>query len=353
MTRGASRREVVAGLAASVACAACGDRGPRRSSAAPPAPKSPRLTAIDLIEAPNNLGLRPLRPGVEPGAWRAPAALDRAGLAGLLRAARHVRLARRPYQVDAQPGTRIRNGLSLRDFSLGLAAEVASSLARGALPVVVGGDCSDLLGCMLGLRRAGGRGLVHLDGHADFFHPGNYDSASRLGSAAGMDLALATGRGEPTLARWPGVDGALVADADVVQIGERGAGDPGYPYPDIRETAIERVPIERIRAGGIAAAAAAALARLGARGIERAWVHIDLDVLDAWVMPAVDSPGSPGLTFAELAELLAALLRSGRVAGLDVAIYDPDMDPGERLARPIAAAIAAGLAPILGGEPAR
>jgi arginase len=46
----------------------------------------------------------------------------------------------------------------------------------------------------------------------------------------------------------------------------------------------------------------------------------------------VDSPGSPGLDFAQLAELLSRVLSSGRVVGLDVTIYDPELDPdGEYL----------------------
>jgi len=44
-----------------------------------------------------------------------------------------------------------------------------------------------------------------------------------------MDLALATGRGEALLTRWPGIDGPLVIDEDAVQIGERDADDPGMP----------------------------------------------------------------------------------------------------------------------------
>jgi arginase len=65
-------------------------------------------------------------------------------------------------------------------------------------------------------------------------------------------------------------------------------------------------------------------------GLDRVWLYADLDVLDQVVMPAVDSPGSPGLDFAQLAELLSRLL--GRVIGLDVTIYDPELDPaGEYL----------------------
>jgi arginase len=314
---------------------------PARAAGATPAPA--RRRAIDLIDAPSNLGLRPLRPGVEPGAWRAPEALERAGLSARLRPERRVSLPRPTYRVSAQPGTRIRNGVSLREFNLALSAEVARSLERGALPVVVGGDCSVLLGALHGLRRAGGRGLVHVDGHADFFHPGNYDAATRLGSAAGMDLALATGRGEPILTEWPGLSGPLAADADVVQLGERDSAHPQYAYPDFKQTAIERIAVEVVKAG-MAAAIDRVLARLAERGIERAWLHIDLDVLDQSVMPAVDSTGSPGLTYAELSQLVGALVDSGRIAGLGIAIYDPDLDPDGRYAAGIVDSIASALA---------
>jgi arginase len=306
-------------------------------------PLSPRLArarprASSLIEAPCNLGLRPLAVGVEPGTWRGPAALDAAGLSARLRPAHHVRLARPAYIPGAVAGTRIRNGHALRDFGLALAAEVERAFERGTLPVVVGGDCSILLGCLVGLRRTGGRGLVHIDGHSDFSHPGNYDATAALGAVAGMNLALATGRGEPLLTEWPGVTAPLVADADAIQIGER---NDVATYPGLADTAIERIPVRTVKSTGIAATGERARRRMAARSLDRAWLHIDLDVLDQAVMPAVDSPGGPGLNYDELAGLVRALLRTGRIAGLDVAIFDPDLDPGGRHAARIAACIAA------------
>jgi arginase len=293
---------------------------------------------LDLIDAPNNLGLRPPAAGVEPGTWRAPVVLDAAGLSARLSPARRARLPRPRYSAAAQAGTRIRNGHALRDFSLALAAEVERSLRRGAMPIVIGGDCSNLLGCMIALRRSGGRGLVHIDGHSDFTHPGNDDAASRLGAAAGMDLALATGRGEPLLTAWPGVTGPLVEDADAIQVGER---EDIAGYPGLADTAIERISVQQLRGSNVAAVAARVLARMQRRALGRAWLHIDLDVLDQAVMPAVDSPGSPGLTYDELASLVRRLIGSGRVAGLDIAIYDPDLDPGRTHAPNIVACIAA------------
>jgi arginase len=143
--------------------------------------------AIELITAPSSLGLRPEPPGHEPGAWRAPDVLLAAGLAGRLQAARVVELNHPRYAFQAQPGTRIRNGHTLRAYSLALADAVTTALDAGRFPVVVGGDCSVLLGCLLAARHGGRCGLLHVDGHRDFLHPNNYDTTARLGSAAGMD----------------------------------------------------------------------------------------------------------------------------------------------------------------------
>lgn len=300
---------------------------------------------ISVISSPISLGLRPGDRGQEPGTWRAPEVLLAAGLAEKVGARQRIALARPRYDFDEQTGTRIRNGNSLRTFMLELANKVEAELVARRFPLVLGGDCSVMLGCLFGARRAGGRGLVHVDGHSDFFHPGNYDTKSRLGSAAGMDLALATGRGEALLTQWPEVEGPLVADEDAVQAGERDALQPDYKnyYADVQNTAITRLLIQQIQREGIPRTTERIVARLAERGIDRAWVHVDLDVLDEKVMNAVDSPGTPGFDFTQLAELLRALIGSGRVIGLNAGIYDPDLDRAHRFAKPIADCLARAL----------
>ena len=169
------------------------------------------------------------------------------GLGRRLNAARIVELPRPRYDFGAQPGTRIRNGTAIREHALRLADAVAAALAASRFVVVAGGDCSILLGCLAGARRGGRCGLVHVDGHRDFFHPGNYDAGSRLGSAAGMDLALATGRGELLLTHWPVAGSPLVTDDDVIQIGDREPAEtgPGPPDPPMARLTIHDV----LRAG--------------------------------------------------------------------------------------------------------
>jgi arginase len=294
--------------------------------------------ARHLVLAPSNLGLRPEENGAEPGTWRAPQVLMAAGLKRRVAAEEVVQLPRPLYDTRAQAGTRIRNGQTLRRFSLDIAGAVCDVMERGAFPLVVGGDCSVLLGSLYGARLAGALGLIHIDGHSDFFHPGNYDTRSRLGSAAGMDLALASGRGEPLLTQWPDIDGSLVRDEDAIQLGEREALSEDFrvSYGDIERTAMTRYIIQDVLKAGIEHTAQSVIERLKERGLARVWLHVDLDVLDQSVMPAVDSPGSPGLTFIQLRSLLARLYRSERVAGATITIYDPARDPENHFAAPIA-----------------
>jgi arginase len=302
-------------------------------------------SGLSVVLAPSNLGLRPPESGGQPGTWRAPQVLIDAGLAHALDAEEIVPLERPTYQFEAQAGTRIRNGLSIRAFSLQLSEKVRDILKRDRFPVVVGGDCSILLGSLHGMRRAGGRGLVHIDGHSDFFHPGNYDTAKRLGSAAGMDLALASGRGELLLTDWPEIGKPLASDADIIQLGERDAENPSFKdyYGDIVQTEITQFTIQRVLADGVDATARRVIAKLEARGLDKVWLHVDLDVLDQSVMPAVDSPGSPGLDYLQLTELVGALCASGRIVGTNFTIYDPERDPEARYVTSLVRCIADGV----------
>ncbi len=68
---------------------------------------------------------------------------------------------------------------------------------------------------------------------------------------------------------------------------------------------------------------------------------MDLDVLDQSVMPAVDSPGTPGLTFRQLSTLLGQLYRSELIVGATITIYDPARDPDSRYAVPIVTTLGA------------
>jgi arginase len=306
----------------------------------------PRVPAdIEFIAAPSNLGLRPPAPDHEPGVWRAPAALLEGGLQRRVRGS-VTELHRPRYEFHKQPATGIRNGVTIREHALTLADAVERALRAERFPVVLGGDCSILLGCLLGTRRREPCGLVHLDGHSDFYHPGNYPAASRLGSAAGMDLALATGRGELLLTHWPSVGMPLVADEDVVQIGGREAEGPDASG-DALDAPIERTTAQELMRVGIGGALTRALEHFDQRRRDRVWLHVDLDVLDERFFSAVDSPGSPGLSFEQLGEIMAGFVASGRITGFDLTIYDPELDPSGAFVSAIVESVATALEPLI------
>ena len=66
---------------------------------------------------------------------------------------------------------------------------------------------------------------------------------------------------------------------------------------------------------------------------QRFWIHVDVDVLDKAVMPAVDSPGTPGIAPDDLVTVLSGLVADLRCVGMTVTVFDPDLDPDGRYAR--------------------
>ncbi len=288
---------------------------------------------VVVVDAPSNLGLRPPEEGREPGVRGLASALRGRGLVSRLGAEDGGGLTPPPYSPEVEPATGTRNGEAIRRFSIELAGRVGALLESGRFPLVLGGDCSILLGSMLALRRVGRFGLVFVDGHLDFRHPGN--SPGGLGAAAGEDLALVTGRGSGRLTDLDGL-GPLVRDEDVVALGER----EDYPeWRDIHGTEITVWNLTRLRELGFARSAARAVERLRANGVEGFWVHLDADVLDDGLMPAVDSRQPGGMSYEELVELLRPLLRSGLAVGMELTIFDPGLDPTGEISEAFTAAV--------------
>ncbi|MBT2394921.1 arginase family protein [Streptomyces sp. ISL-100] len=288
-----------------------------------------------IIEAPSVLGLRPS------GVQDLPTALLDAGLLTHLGAVRAGRVEAPAYDPRRDAGTGVLNPVGIAQYSVRLADTVGSVLGRGRFPVVLGGDCSILLGNLLALRRSGRYGLLFLDGHTDFYQP----SAEPTGEAASMELALATGRGPALLADLEG-RGPLVRDEDVVAFGFRDAAESGEAGMQPLPPRLHAIDFDGVRAVGAAAAARRAVDRLaGARtggasaggasaDDERAgyWVHLDVDILDDAIMPAVDYRLPGGLTWLELEIVLRTALADERARGLDVTIFNPRLDPGGTIA---------------------
>ena len=288
---------------------------------------------LSLLSAPTNLGLRPPVATSTPGCAKAPEVLRAAGLYARLGAEDAGLVVCPRYVDDASPG-RLRNQDAILDFSSRLAARIGGLLEFGRTPLVLGGDCSLLLGVGLALRRAGNYGLVHIDGHTDFRHPGNSPACASL---AGEDLAAAVGL------HWPAVSllgGSRHFDPqDVAHVGCR---DDDEALDEVRARLGLVVTAAQVRAAGVGDAAAEILGVVGRPNLDGYWIHVDIDVLDDSVMPAVDSPAPGGLMPDDLVALLRALAPGA--VGAHVGIYDPDVDDDGSAAHVVVDCIVAGLA---------
>jgi arginase len=285
-----------------------------------------------IIEAPSNLGLR--AEGVE----RLPERLLSHGLADRLHARRAARLQppRRTGERDAE--TLVLNAQAIADWSPGLSDAVEAVLAAGEFPLILGGDCSILLGPMLAFRRRGRYGLLFIDGHADFFQP----QADPYGEAASMDLALATGHGPALLTDLEGRR-PLVRASDAVAFATRDAEDQAAYGSQPLPAELEAFDLAAVRRIGIAAAARAAVNHLTRDGIEGFFVHVDADCLDDAIMPAVDYRIPDGLSWHELETVLRWAIASRKAVGLEVTIYNPALDQDGTAGRGLADCLARAL----------
>lgn len=291
---------------------------------------------LTIIDAPSNLGLKPPGPGREPGVCRMPEALRACGLLRRVEAADGGRVAAPPYRDAIDPDSGIRNAAAIAAYSSELADALQPIVVRTEFPVVLGGDCSILLGSALALRRLGRYGLLYLDGHVDLLTPQTSESKG----AAGMDLALVTGRGPDLLADLAGLR-PLVSDSDVVVLGYRDSlGEYGALGKAGTRPAFEWHSYENVQRRGAAATALRALTHLRRGRLDGVWIHLDVDVLDSTLMPAVDSPQPAGFTYDDLGTILRTMLKSGLATGLQVTIFDPDLDTSGELAESLTSFLA-------------
>ena len=286
-----------------------------------------------IIDAPSILGLKPT--GVE----QLPEALRAAGLQTGLNAEYASFVTPPPYNSKRDPETLLLNPAELRTYAQQLAEAVTRVLEQDKFPIVLGGDCSNLIGCALALRRLGRFGLVFIDGHADFYQP----EAEPNGEVASMDLAIVSGRGPDVLTDIDGLK-PLMRDEDVVLFGCRDAEqEREYGSQGVRATAIHAFDLERVRSMGIAAAAKQAVEILRKNQLDNFWIHLDADVLDDAIMPAVDYRLAGGLSWDELSTALKVLMTSGQAVGINIGIFNPRLDEDGSIARRFAASLIAGL----------
>ena len=187
---------------------------------------------------------------------------------------------------------------------------VSEVLGRGAVPVVLGGDCSVAVPVLQGFDGHGPVAVLQIDAHIDWREQ---IEGERWGLSSAMRRVSEMGQ-----------------VSAMVQVGARGLGSarPG-DLAAARDWGARIVTAEALAQEGIDAALA------GLPDGVPVVVALDVDVLDPAVMPAVMAPTAGGLAYREVLALLRAVVARGPVAGLVMTELVPERDidgQGVRLA---------------------
>jgi len=184
--------------------------------------------------------------------------------------------------------------------------------------------------------------VLYVDGDADFYQP---EASPLRGAASASDLAFATGRGPDIVCDIEGRR-PLVRDGDVAVLACRDAADRErrgcQPLPPDM-LVLDREYVRQAGAEGAARQAVTFLTRHGGPP-DGFWIHLDADVFDQTIMQSVDDPRPGGLTWDDGIAVLRTAIASSQAAGLQVAIYNPDIDEDGSNGRGLAAAIRSALA---------
>lgn len=294
------------------------------------------MRAIGLLGVPTNSA------GTINGVARAPRTLREAGLLDELR--RHaevhdygdVKLPDPSPERDAK--TRVIDPRGLAALVTRVRDAVVPILDNGHFPLVIGGDCPLLLGCLFAAGSHDRVGLLFVDGHEDAYLP----EQSSTGEAADMELAFALGIADASWSPELGNVLPLVEPDDVRILGARDAELLRAEGVASLGDRLALVDGNRLAAdpGGAAAAASSSL-------IHPWWFHLDLDVLSTEALPAIDYPQPGGIGWKELA-LVATAALSNDPTGWDITIYNPDLDPEGNHARRIVRFIGSAIGEVVG-----
>jgi arginase len=273
---------------------------------------------VDVIGAPLDLGAG--RRGVDMG----PSAIRYAGLEQQLAEKLGVRVndvgnVISPVVETTEMGDTSARYLSqILDLCERLSVLVEQAAARGALPLVLGGDHSVALGSLVGMAKVrGAGGVVWIDAHGDL----NTPATSPSGNVHGMVLAAALGHGGDVFSRdgWPlpAVEPGRIALVGVRSLddGERALlGEIDAKVFTMSE--IDRIGVEPCMREAIAHAAGGAFLH----------VSLDLDVVDPDYAPGVGTPVRGGLSYREAHLAMETVAESGLIDSMDVVEVNPILD---------------------------
>jgi arginase len=210
-----------------------------------------------------------------------------------------------------------------------LADETADAVAKGEVPLVLGGDHSLVAGSLAGAARYFKTknepvGCIYLDTHADL----NTPATSETGNVHGMPLAHLLGHGDERFRSIAGTTPALSASR-LALVGIRDLDAPEreavkrWGITCFTMMDVDELGLREVMRRAIAVATSAS---------DRLWVSCDMDWVDPSYAPGVGTPVRGGATYREAQLAMEMVANTGKLVGLDIVETNPVLDERNRTA---------------------
>ncbi len=283
---------------------------------------------INIFEFPLNLGLTKKDHEVEPGVRKLPDWLKKFDFHKRISPHRVFRLEAPKYAMSFDEESGVRNADKIIEYAKQQAELLLQNYDKNVFNIILGGDCSILIGNAVALRKIGNFGLFYLDGHTDFIPP----HLSETGGAAGMDLAIVSGIGHNKLTDINGLKPYFQED-NIFCCGNAETDDEEY-VNQIINSQIHYFDLENLRKNGFRKTAEDFLKIITEKQLDGFFIHLDADILKDEIMAAVDSRTEDGIDYHNLHEILTPLMESPKCFGIEMTILDPDYDKEGVYTRP-------------------
>jgi len=283
---------------------------------------------ISIFEFPLNLGLKKKEHETEPGVRKLPEWLKKFDFHKEINPKNILTLEAPEYSMELDPESGVLNADAIITYAQKQADLIMSNHQEATFSIMLGGDCSILIGTALALRKLGNFGLFYLDGHTDFIPV----SLSSTAAVAGMDLAIISGTGHEKLTNIQGLKPYFLEE-NIFCVGNAETADKEY-VKQIVNSDIQYFDIEHLRMNGFKKTAEDFLKMVESKDLDGFFIHLDVDVLKDELMPAVDSRMEEGIDYENLKEILKPLIHSPLCFGIEVTILDPDYDANGTYTKP-------------------
>ncbi|MFX1521047.1 MAG: arginase family protein [Promethearchaeota archaeon] len=211
----------------------------------------------------------------------------------------------------------------ITNINANLAKSVKNAIDKGYFPLVLGGNCNNILGILGGVTSFK-IGIIYFDAHGDY----NTPEISISGFFDGMPLAIATGQCYPGLLTQIGV--LPTPEAYTIHVGARDL-DP-KERKLLESSEVQVVTTDELKKDTQMSSLLSALTKLQSE-VNDVYLHIDIDVVDPQEAPGVDYRTPNGLSVDEMEKAIRMIAEKFRIKAAALTAYNPDQEEDEKTLR--------------------